>query len=543
VRGRRVADLGLDEESVELCRGEWVGAVGFDRVLGCYDHERIGQRMTGAVDGDLLLFHRFEQRGLSFRRGSIDLVAEDEVGKDRSGLKQEGSTAIGCWHRRAGHVTGYQVGGELNSAEVEFSDLGERSGNEGLCLPWNVLDEDVSSSEQSDHHQLQNVAFTYDSAFNFVECCPYGLHLLHRGTLAGAPSADEEATRIAGDSRPVMDGRNMDERKATVLKAVVETFIDTAQPVGSRAVADRTRLDVSSATIRSEMASLETEGYLHQPHTSAGRIPTEKGYRYFVDALGPGRLSDPELVQVRAFFRHARGEIEQRLHDTTRLMSTLTDYAAVVVGPAHDPAVIRSIQLVDLDGSRVLLVVVFSSGTVERHALDLADVPGALSLSLAQSRLSDALIGRSADANNARASIGVTGDPPADAVIDEALRLFAGDQQSADLYIGGAANMATQFDAVGTVQSVLEVLEEQLLVVGLLAGLVDRGLHVAIGSETGVEPLSECSVVVAPYEVDGKRAGSIGLLGPTRMDYPKALAAVHLVSSRLGASLAETAED
>lgn len=332
----------------------------------------------------------------------------------------------------------------------------------------------------------------------------------------------------------------MDERKATVLQAVVETFIDTAQPVGSRAVADRARLDVSSATIRSEMASLEHDGFLYQPHTSAGRVPTEKGYRHFVDTLGPGRLSEPELVQVRAFFRHAQGEIEQRLHDTTRLMSTLTDYAAVVVGPAHDPAVVRSMQLVDLDGSRVLLVMVLSSGTVERHVLDLEQLPSTISLALAESRLAEALVGSNA---GTWGPVGPTGDESADIVVAESLRLLGGDDRAADLYIGGAANMANQFNAVGTVQSVLEVLEEQLLVVGLLAGLVDRGLHVAIGSETGLEPLSECSVVVAPYEVDGKRAGSIGLLGPTRMDYPKALAAVHLVSSRLGASLAETPED
>ena len=115
--------------------------------------------------------------------------------------------------------------------------------------------------------------------------------------------------------------------------------------------------------------------------------------------------------------------------------------------------------------------------------------------------------------------------------------------QAGELYVGGAANMAGQFDAVSTVKSVLAVLEEQLLVVSLLGDLVERGLSVAIGTETGVAPLSECAVVVAPYKVDGEQIGTIGLLGPTRMDYPKALAAVHVVSSRLGESLGEPHED
>ena len=122
----------------------------------------------------------------------------------------------------------------------------------------------------------------------------------------------------------------MDERKATVLRAVVESFIDTAQPVGSRAVSDLSGLDVSAATIRNEMASLEADGYLAQPHTSAGRIPTDAGYRYFVDNLGPGHLDDTEARQISAFFRHTQGQIEQRLADTSRLLSQLTAYACLL---------------------------------------------------------------------------------------------------------------------------------------------------------------------------------------------------------------------
>jgi len=334
----------------------------------------------------------------------------------------------------------------------------------------------------------------------------------------------------------------MDERKATVLRAVVESFIDTAQPVGSRAVTELSGLDVSAATIRNDMASLEADGFLAQPHTSAGRIPTEAGYRYFVDALGPGRLDATATRQVRKFFAHAQGEIEQRLVDTSRLLSELTTYAAVVVGPQRDPAMIRSVQLVDLGGGKLLLVIVTASGSIKRS---LIDAPAGVESSddacvTASELLSAALVGNSL---GVAPQVPASGDAEVDDLIGAALLALGENEATGDLYVGGAASMAGQFEAISTVTSVLAVLEEQLLVVSLLGSLVERGLSVAIGSETGLEPLSECAVVVAPYNVDGEPVGSIGLLGPTRMDYPRALAAVQVVSSRLGGSLGETTDD
>src|SRR5579872_5587238 len=141
----------------------------------------------------------------------------------------------------------------------------------------------------------------------------------------------------------------LDDRKAAILRAVVEEYIDTAQPVGSGHLARSAGIDVSPATIRNEMAALEHEGYLDQPHTSAGRVPTEKGYRFFVDTLGaPGSLEPSQRQQVKSFFARAHGELEQMLTETSRLLSNLTDHTAVVVAPAHDRATIRSVQLVPL---------------------------------------------------------------------------------------------------------------------------------------------------------------------------------------------------
>ncbi len=139
----------------------------------------------------------------------------------------------------------------------------------------------------------------------------------------------------------------LDDRKTAILRAVVQEYITTAQPVGSGHVASAPGVNVSSATVRNEMAVLEQEGYLVQPHTSAGRIPTDKGYRFFVDHLTqPGHLDPGRTQEVRSFFDTAHGALEQMLQDTSRLLSRLTDYAAVVIGPAHETATLRSVQLV-----------------------------------------------------------------------------------------------------------------------------------------------------------------------------------------------------
>ena len=164
----------------------------------------------------------------------------------------------------------------------------------------------------------------------------------------------------------------LDDRKAAILRVVVEEYIETAQPVGSAMVARLPELAVSSATVRNEMGVLEREGYLVQPHTSAGRIPTDKGYRFFVDSLTkPGPLDAAQNQQVREFFARAHGELEKMLHDTSRLLSSLTDYAAVVIAPSHEAATIRSVQLVGLGSAMALLVVVLSNGAVEKRSLEL----------------------------------------------------------------------------------------------------------------------------------------------------------------------------
>jgi heat-inducible transcriptional repressor len=333
----------------------------------------------------------------------------------------------------------------------------------------------------------------------------------------------------------------LDDRKASILRAVVEEYIHTAQPVGSQHVAKAPGVEVSSATVRNDMAVLEQEGYLDQPHTSAGRVPTEKGYRFFVDSLvGPARLGSADTQQVRSFFAKAHGELEQMLADTSRLLSNLTHYAAVVVGPPHEVALVRSVQLVALGERVVLLVLVLSNGVIEKHTMELDDPVDDAAVDAATRRFARQLLGRSVtDAHLVNAD-GV--DDPAEAALvraarDALVRQKAGEPDQ--VFIGGAGEMVSAFDAVATVSEVLRILEQQYVVVSLLNDVLHRGLSVAIGTETGVDNLADCSLVVAPYEVDGEPAGSIGVLGPTRMNYPHALAAVAVVSQRLGRRLSE----
>ncbi len=334
----------------------------------------------------------------------------------------------------------------------------------------------------------------------------------------------------------------LDERKAMILRAVVEEYIETAQPVGSGLVARAPGVQVSPATVRNDMAVLEQEGYLYQPHTSAGRVPTEKGYRFFVDHLGgPGRLGPVEAQQVRAFFARAHGELEGMLESTSRLLSSLTHLTAVVVGPPHEAATVRSVQLVGLTPNVAVLVVVLSNGAVEKHTVEFPRDVEEVRLAAVSSRLSSLLVGRPlADAAALDLDAAADGADEADAdLLRATVAPLRPQAEDGEVYIGGASEMASAFDAVGTVHEVLRLLEEQYVVVSLLRDVLDRGLSVAIGTETGLEHLADAAIVVAPYEVDGEPAGSIGVLGPTRMHYPQAMAAVAVVSSRLGRQLSE----
>lgn len=338
---------------------------------------------------------------------------------------------------------------------------------------------------------------------------------------------------------------SLDDRKSAILRAVVQQYIETAQPVGSNTIARRDDVSVSSATVRNEMHDLENEGYLVQPHTSAGRIPTEKGYRFFVDAIGGTEPPNPQdVAQVSDFFAAAHGELEQLLGKTSHLLSTITDSAAVVTGTEVEAATLRSVQLVDLNASVHMVVAVTSAGSVLKYTFEVPDRttdsanPDTGGVEDSQDLLASAVLGRSlSEIGSAVVPTGVRGSELATLAL---AALVDGLQAERDLlYVDGTSRIANIFEARETVESVLTVLEKQFVVVSLLKEIVDSGMTVAIGSETGVAPLAECSVVVAPYRSDSGATGAIAVLGPTRMDYARTVSAVAAVSQRLSHLLTE----
>ena len=328
----------------------------------------------------------------------------------------------------------------------------------------------------------------------------------------------------------------LSSRKEEILRAVVECYIAGASPVGSGTVCAAQDFGVSPATIRKEMLSLEQAGYLHQPHTSSGRVPTEAGYRYFVDALmAPYSLGPVEGRQISEFFEHAHGELGSVLASLSSLLADVTRCAAVVVGPSADTAVVRSVQLVELAGHVVLVVAVLSTGAVEQRALELDSATDAADVDHAADALARALVGRPVDAD-----VVVEGLPePVGRLVASAADALrgAGGGFAEHLFVGGHATVLRSFGAVETAQRILGLLERQYAVISLLRDIVDRGMQVAIGGETGLVPLSECSVVVSPYLVEGRRAGSIAVLGPTNLNYPQAMATVAVISRQLGRML------
>lgn len=336
----------------------------------------------------------------------------------------------------------------------------------------------------------------------------------------------------------------IDDRKASILRAIVEEYVATAQPVGSQTVARRRQLGVSAATVRNDMGILEREGYIVQPHTSAGRVPTDLGYRYYVDRFAAsGELTTTQRREVAEFFESTSRAIEDLLHDTSQLLARLADHAAVVVGPQPDAACIRHAQLVLLEPRVVLAVVVLSNGAVEKETIVLdSDADGDL-VARASTRLADLAGGQALSDLGAPEPRDRAAPDPADELVRYAcvgLQRRASGGAHEPVFVGGASRLAAEQEAFATAATptrLLELLEQHVVVASVVRDLLGPGLTVRIGSENELDDLRECSLVLAPYFVEGEPAGSIGLLGPTRMDYRRAHAAVTAVSRLLGRQL------
>jgi heat-inducible transcriptional repressor len=334
----------------------------------------------------------------------------------------------------------------------------------------------------------------------------------------------------------------LDERKAAILRAIVEHYVDSAQPVGSQTVTQTAGLGVSAATVRNEMSVLERDGFIAQPHTSAGRVPTDSGYRYYVDHLaGAGALAPAERRRIADFFTSATMALDDLLHQTSQLLARVTAHAAVVVGPQAESVHVRSVHLALLQPRLLLAVVVMSNGAVEKETVVLDTDTDADEAGIASARLAEHFAGRRLAELAGMRYVGKVGDRP-DTIAGascEALAAYVRLHHDEPLYVGGASRLAAEQEAFASTSAsgLLELLEQHVVLGALLRELLGPGLTVRIGAENELADLRECSLVLAPYLVEGEPIGTVGVLGPTRMDYRRAQAAVSTVSRQLGQQL------
>jgi heat-inducible transcriptional repressor len=336
----------------------------------------------------------------------------------------------------------------------------------------------------------------------------------------------------------------LDERKLAVLRAIVEDYVSTTEPVGSKSLVDRHHLDVSPATIRNDMAVLEEQGFIAQPHTSAGRVPTDKGYRLFVDRLSSIKpLSAAERRAIETFLAGAYG-LDDVVMRTVRLLAQLTRQVAVVQYPSLTRSSIRHIELVSLSPDRLLVVLITDTGRVEQRTVDLPDPSDEDAIVQLRAVLNACLDGRKlADAADIMADLAervpVQHQPNANAVFSALLENLV-ERNEEKIVFGGTANLAAPDFTTG-LRNVLEALEEQVVLMRLLGESADATiLTVRIGAENPVEGLRTTSVVSIGYGGGDQVLAKLGVLGPTRMDYPGTMGAVHAVARYVGEILMES---
>ncbi len=336
----------------------------------------------------------------------------------------------------------------------------------------------------------------------------------------------------------------LDDRKLRILRAIVTDYVSSREPVGSKALVERHNLNVSPATVRNDMAILEEEGYITQPHTSAGRIPTDKGYRLFVDRLAQIKpLSAAERRAIATFMEGAL-DIDDIVRRTVRLLAQVTQQVAIVQYPIMASATIRHVEVVRLTDERGLVIVVTSSGRIEQRAVELDD-PSEEALAAVRDLVSQAVIGhtptRAVDRLGAVADAlpaGEAGILPV--VLAAALEMMSTDP-STRVVVGGVPNLtrfSDQFES--TVKPVLEALEEHMVLLRLLGEAASStDVTVRIGQENTYAPLQSASVVATGYGHDSDIWATLGIVGPTRMDYPSTIASVRAIARYVGRFLAE----
>jgi heat-inducible transcriptional repressor len=336
------------------------------------------------------------------------------------------------------------------------------------------------------------------------------------------------------------DRPELGPRKSAVLRAVVEEYVRSGEPVGSETIAEAAGLGVSSATIRNEMAALEERGYLRHPHTSAGRIPTDAGYRHYVDSLpAGGKLRDAQRRLIAGYFTEAIVDLEEVLKGSVQLLSRLTQYAGLAVPPSAIEEPVMRLELIDL-GPTLMILAVGQHGRVDKRVIDRPESIEAASLAEAEGKLAT-LRGQTYTAAQAHLlQLAAESRPDQHDLllhVAELLREATQGDGSTHVVVGGASNLADEAQQMRreTLRRLFETLERETEMLAVLQDIrTDPAvLNVTIGAEHPSTGEWDASIITAPFKAGEMTIGTIGVVGPTRMDYLSAMASVRAVAKRL----------
>ncbi|MEF2247276.1 MULTISPECIES: heat-inducible transcriptional repressor HrcA [unclassified Paenibacillus] len=334
------------------------------------------------------------------------------------------------------------------------------------------------------------------------------------------------------------------ERQRMILNAIVDDYIRTAEPVGSRSISKRGDIGFSPATIRNEMADLEELGFLEQPHTSAGRVPSTKGYRYYVDHLiHINEIGEKDLALMRTLVTDQKLQIEQVIQHAAMILSNLTNYTSILLGPETISTSLKHFGIVPLDASSAVAIIVTNTGHVENRTITL---PAGLSMSDMEkvvNILNTKLVGVPIIKLKSRlySEVGRELERYTDhyeqllIVLEQAL---ASEEDENRIFLSGTTNMLTQpeFKDVDKVKTILDLLDETPTILKMFTDL-PAGIQVRIGSENDHKAITDCSLITATYAIDGQALGTIGILGPTRMEYGKVIGLIDFLSKDMAIRL------
>ena len=322
----------------------------------------------------------------------------------------------------------------------------------------------------------------------------------------------------------------LNERKKKILQIIIEDYISSAEPVGSRTIARKYYLGLSPATIRNEMSDLELLGYLEQPHTSAGRIPSAQAYRFYVDALiEPGTLTDNDMALIDGWYKERRRNIDDIFQSTAKILSRMTQNVSMVLTNQQTIANFCYLKFLPLDSQHAILCIVADDGSIDTNVVDIPLGMSSEEMDYLAGKMSKLL----EDRNLSDISVEILQNVHTDVVEDklifssllQAVRKMTGRRQEQKVFLGGTKQLLNQpeFRDVERVRNLLGILEEEKVLKDLLQGGEDSGLKVTIGSENKFTGIQDCSMVQATYRLNGQIVGTMAVLGPTRMEYGKVI--------------------